>query len=209
MTVVPADHLMTLICDGCGDTVTSAASVLPDAEVVWTLVFDNGWDGSPFASGPHHCPRCSLAAEVGGAEGGGAGKASPGLGIDYLEEVCAEPAERVADPAERVRRALADAIDTGGHVLVDLTEVEVVDSAGLGLLVRAHQEARQRSAVLCLVGPTRFVRTVLHTMRLDDLFPIFENRAAALRELARLAPAATAPASREPASPSTAEEMPW
>lgn len=208
MTVVPADHLMTLICDGCGDTVTSATSVLPDAEVVWTLVFDNGWDGSPFASGPHHCPRCSLAAEAGGADGGGSGKAAPGLGIDYLEEVCAEPVRSDAGPAERVRRALAEAIDTGDLVLVDLTELEVVDPAGLGLLVRAHQEARQRSAVLCLVGPTRFVRTVLHTMRLDDLFPIFESRAAALQELARLGPAA-ARAGREPGSPPTAKETPW
>ncbi|MFE9204437.1 STAS domain-containing protein [Micromonospora sp. NPDC007230] len=207
MTVVPADHLMTLICDGCGDTVTAAASVLPDAEVVWTLVFDNGWVGSPFASGPHHCPRCTLAAELGGANG--AGRSTAGLGIDYLDEVAAAPAARDADPAEAVRRALAEAIHLGDHVLVDLSEVEVVDPAGLGLLVRAHQEARQRAAVLCLVAPTRFVLTVLHTMRLDDVFPLYESRAAALRDLADPASAGTAPVGREAVAPSTVKESPW
>ncbi|MCW3818168.1 STAS domain-containing protein [Micromonospora sp. DR5-3] len=203
MTVVPADHLMTLICDDCGDTVTAAANVLPDAEVVWTLVFDNGWVGSPFASGPHHCPRCSIAAET------GSGRSTTGLGIDYLDEVAAEPAPRDADPAEAVRRALAEAIDLGDRVLVDLSEVELVDPAGLGLLVRAHQEARHRSAALCLVAPTRFVLTVLHTMRLDDVFPVYESRAAALHELGHPASATAASVGPEPVTPSTVKEPPW
>lgn len=60
MTVVPDDHLMTLICDTCGETVKATACVLPDAEVVWTLVSEQGWSGSPFATGPHRCPHCSL-----------------------------------------------------------------------------------------------------------------------------------------------------
>ncbi|MDI5943965.1 STAS domain-containing protein, partial [Micromonospora sp. DH15] len=49
-----------------------------------------------------------------------------------------------------------------------------------GLLVRAHQEARQRGVVLCLAAPSRFVRTVLHTMRLDGLFPTFADQQEAL-----------------------------
>lgn len=184
MTVVPADHRMTLICDGCGDTVTAATCVLPDAEVVWTLVFENGWAGSPFAAGPHHCPRCSLAPPAGNPPGDTAGDSRAagghGLGIDYLEEVGAPPAAREVDPAEAVRRALAEAIELGDRLLVELAEVDVIDSAALGLLVRAHQEARQRGTSLCLVAPSRFVLTVLHTMRLDGLFPVFESRTAAL-----------------------------
>ncbi|RKF29188.1 STAS domain-containing protein [Micromonospora globbae] len=191
MTVVPADHLMTLICDGCGDSITGAAPVLPDAEVVWTLVFSNGWLGSPFASGPHHCPRCSLrlSEDDGRGPGGRAGDRERALGIDYLEEVGEEPpAPAEPDPPEGVRRALREAVDDGDRVLVDLSEVEVIDSVGLGLLVRAHQEARQRGARLCLVAPSRFVLTVLHTMRLDGIFPVVESRAAALRGLADSAP---------------------
>ncbi|MFG2052609.1 STAS domain-containing protein [Micromonospora sp. NPDC048930] len=170
MTVVPADQLMTLICDGCGATVTGAGSTLPDAEVVWTLVFENDWVGSPFASGPHHCPRCSVPAE---ADDGG-------LGVDYLDEVGDDPAGREPDLVEAVRRSLAETVVVGDRELVDLTEVEVIDPPGLGLLVRAHRDARQRGRRLCLVAPSRFVLTALHTMRLDGVFPVFDSRARAL-----------------------------
>lgn len=170
MTVVPSEHLMLLICDGCGDSVTGTGCILPDAEVVWTLVFENGWVGSPFASGPHHCPRCGARATV---EAGG-------LGVDDLDEVGGAPAVPETDSADRIRRALAEAATVGDRVLVDLTEVEVIDSAGLGLLVRARQEARRDGRRLCLVAPSRFVRTVLHTMRLDGVFAVFDSRARAL-----------------------------
>ncbi|MFR9777188.1 STAS domain-containing protein [Micromonospora sp. MS34] len=169
MTVVPADQLMTLICDGCGDTVTGAGCTLPDAEVVWTLVFENDWVGSPFASGPHHCPRCSVPAAT-----------DDGLGVDYLDEIGHDAAARDVDPVDPVRRALAETVAVGERELVDLTEVAVIDPTGLGLLVRAHRDARQRGRRLCLVAPSRFVLTVLHTMRLDGLFPIFDSRTRAL-----------------------------
>ncbi|MCW3844152.1 STAS domain-containing protein [Micromonospora yasonensis] len=171
MTVVPADQFLTLICDGCGATVTGAGCVLPDAEVVWTLVFEHDWVGSPFASGPHHCPRCSVPAE---ADDDG------GLGVDYLDEVGDEPVAREVDPVDRVRRALAESVVLDDRELVDLTEVEVIDPSGLGLLVRAHRDARQRGRRLCLVAPSRFVLTVLHTMRLDGVFPVFDSRIRAL-----------------------------
>ncbi|MFE9690277.1 STAS domain-containing protein [Micromonospora sp. NPDC005806] len=191
MTVVPADNLMTLICDGCGAAVTGTGCTLPDAEVVWTLVFDNDWVGSPFASGPHHCPRCSVRS---GQYGDG------GLDIDYLDEVGDAPAAREPDLVDPVRRALAESVTLGDRVLVDLTEVEVIDSAGLGLLVRARQHARQDGRRLCLVAPSRFVLTVLHTMRLDGVFPVFDSRTRALSGSVGpgLSPAPPAGASRTP-----------
>ncbi|MFI2712377.1 STAS domain-containing protein [Micromonospora sp. NPDC018662] len=167
MTVVPAEHLMMLICDGCGDSVTGTGTTLPDAEVVWTLVFEHGWVGSPFASGPHHCPRCSARAAV----------ADDGMCLDDLEQVGGRPAAPEADSAEAVRRALADRLVRDDRVLVDLAGLEVIDSVGLGLLVRAHQEARRDGRRLCLVAPSRFVLTVLHTMRLDRVFTVVDDRA--------------------------------
>ncbi|MET7833465.1 STAS domain-containing protein [Micromonospora sediminicola] len=169
MTVVPAEHLMMLICDGCGDSVTGTGATLPDAEVVWTLVFEHDWVGSPFASGPHHCPRCSARAAV----------ADDGLGLDDVEAVAGPRPTPDADPAEAVRRALADRLIRADRELVDLTGLEVIDSAGLGLLVRAHQEARRDGRRLCLVAPSRFVLTVLHTMRLDGVFAVVDDHAPA------------------------------
>ncbi|SCL46386.1 anti-anti-sigma factor [Micromonospora citrea] len=188
MTVVPDDNSMTLICDSCGDVTTGTACVLPDAEVVWTLVAEHGWSGSPFATGPHRCPRCSLLGPAAGRDGGaGHGDEVPGgvLGVDHLDDVAVVTAagDIDVDAADDLRTALRQAVDICGHVVVDLTRVHLIDAGGLGLLVRAHRDARERGAVLCLAAPSRFILTVLHTMRLDGLFPIFASAEEAVRRL--------------------------
>jgi len=188
MTVVPDDHLMTLICDTCGDTIRGTACVLPDAEVVWTLVAEHGWSGSPFATGPHLCPHCSLLPTSGGGHASCADHGPGGiLGIDHLDDVTviAATGDIDLDTGDTLRTALRHAADVGGNVVVDLARVHVIDSVGLGLLVRAHCDARERGVTLCLAAPSRFIRTVLHTMRLDGAFPIFESRDDALTHLSR------------------------
>jgi anti-anti-sigma factor len=188
MTVVPDDNLMTLICDTCGDSLTAAACVLPDAEVVWTLVSEHGWSGSPFATGPHRCPHCSLfpPSNPGPSLREDLG---PGgvLGIDHLDDATVVTASGDIDVAtgDALRAALRQAADGGAPVLVDLSRVRAIDSTGLGLLVRAHLDARERGLTLCLAAPSRFIRTVLHTMRLDGVFPIFDSREDALDRMAR------------------------
>ncbi|MER5454688.1 STAS domain-containing protein [Micromonospora sp. NPDC002389] len=184
MTVVPDDNLMTLICDVCGDTTTGTACVLPDAEVVWTLVSDHGWSGSPFATGPHRCPRCSAlpAGPAPRADG------TP-IGVGGADDapVVAVGGEAVAGPEDALRVALRQAVDVHGTVVVNLDGVHVIDSAGLGLLVRAHREVRERGGRLCLAAPSRFIRTVLHTMKLDGVFPIFESLDEAVAQLRQAA----------------------
>ncbi|MFF0366666.1 STAS domain-containing protein [Micromonospora sp. NPDC005087] len=188
MTVVPDDHLMTLICDTCGDSITSTACVLPDAEVVWTLVLEHGWSGSPFATGPHRCPHCSLLPVSGGGQAS-SDLHGPGgiLGIDHLDDVTvlAATGDVDVDSGDSMRAALRHASELEGHVVVDLGRVHLIDSVGLGLLVRAHREARDRGVTLCLAAPSRFVRTVLHTMRLDQAFPMFESRDEAIDQLSQ------------------------
>lgn len=164
MTVVPDDNMMTLICDGCGETAASTAVVLPDDEVVWTLVSEHGWSGSPFATGPHRCAGCT--------------PPPPGQGVPVqpLGDPDHDEVTEAATTVDPLRTALSEAIEHEGRVVVDLSAVEQIDSTGLGLLVRARQEARQRGAELCLHAPSRFVLTVLHTMRLDTAFPVVTNQ---------------------------------
>jgi anti-sigma B factor antagonist len=179
MTVVPDDNLMTLICDVCGDTTTGTACVLPDAEVVWTLVSEHGWSGSPFATGPHRCPRCSSlppGSPLGDGDRGRSGGGAKGA---------AAPADSGLAPGtgDPLRAALRAAFDVAGTVVVDLTHVQVIDSLGLGMLVRAHRDVREQDGQLCLAAPSRFIRTVLHTMKLDGVFPIFDSLDDALDQL--------------------------
>lgn len=64
-----------------------------------------------------------------------------------------------------VREALHRAIDGGrGDLLVHLDEAEVVDAAGLGVLLGAHRRARRADRGLVLVGvPARLERLIRHT----------------------------------------------
>jgi anti-anti-sigma factor len=83
--------------------------------------------------------------------------------------------------APDLRDALCWAVDRHSAVVVDLAGSARVDPAGLGVLIRAHGRARQRGGVICLVAPSRFVLTVLHTMHVDGVFPIFDDCMTALR----------------------------
>lgn len=56
-----------------------------------------------------------------------------------------------------------------------MRDAGVIDSAGLGLLVRAYRCTKRCGGGLSLVAPSRFVITVLHTMHLDGMFPIFPD----------------------------------
>ena len=90
--------------------------------------------------------------------------------------------------ADCLRDDLMAAAATHPHVLMDLHAVEFLDSTALGLLVRGRQEARQHEATFDLAAPSRFVLTVLHTMRLDGVFRIFPDQQTALEVLGELHP---------------------
>jgi anti-sigma B factor antagonist len=82
--------------------------------------------------------------------------------------------------AADLRVALAWALEHHRDVVVDLADTPTLDPAGLSVLIRAHRRARHNGGRLCLVAPSRFVLTALHTMHVDHVFPIFEDCPAAL-----------------------------
>jgi anti-sigma B factor antagonist len=68
-------------------------------------------------------------------------------------------------------------------VLIDLTEVEYIDSTGLGVLVAALKQSTDKSGSLALVKPTEAVGRVLHITGLDKVFVIHEDNDAALSSI--------------------------
>jgi anti-anti-sigma factor len=186
MTVVPRNAgTALLICDRCGaqDNATAATH---DQDVVWPLVAGAGWTGSAFATGPHGCPRCGDAvsepAEPVHEPPAPVHGASYGLRTPPdVDAVVVTPLVDIdAGFAETLRDGLTAALDTSHHVVLDLHAVHLIDSAGLGLLVRIHQEAKNRGGSLCLVAPSRYVLTVLHTMRLDTVFASYPDEETAI-----------------------------
>jgi anti-anti-sigma factor len=81
--------------------------------------------------------------------------------------------------ATSLRQTLNDVCEECRHLLLDLTDVRLIDSTGLGLLVRTHQAVKRKGGVVCLVAPSAFIQTVLFTMRLHPIFPIFPDLKAA------------------------------
>lgn len=73
----------------------------------------------------------------------------------------------VASAAD-VRLALADAVDAGdGDLVLDLGELEAVDSTGLGVLVGAHRRAGRSGRTLVLHDVPPGVGRLLRRTRLD------------------------------------------
>jgi anti-anti-sigma factor len=81
---------------------------------------------------------------------------------------------------ELLREALTEAVQHHRHVVVDLHAAPTIDSAGLSLLVRAYNEAKSHGGTLSLAAPSRYVVTVLHTMKLHQVFPQYPDVEAAL-----------------------------
>jgi len=187
MTVVTGlNGTATLICDQCGGE-EHASGVTNDSDLVWPFVSGLGWTGSPFATGTHRCPGCSISSapqpvRVGGTDIPRSSGASYDIRVARdLDAVVITPlGDMDADLVERLRDDVMRAAHAHAHVVADLHAVDFIDSAGLGLLVRCHQEAKQHQATFTLAAPSRFVLTVLHTMRLDGVFRSFPNHRDAL-----------------------------
>ncbi|MFY1693101.1 STAS domain-containing protein [Plantactinospora sp. WMMB782] len=196
MSVVPAAAgRATLICDICGGDVEVPDHDLRDDDVVWPLLDAEGWAGSALATGPHQCPRCAATPllappqlappQLDPAGLGSRSKTAqrrPPVRVRQLPDVTVLGIDGDLDTvvAGRLRAVLAAAIGAGRDVVLDLAGTGVIDPVGLGLLVRAQREAKKAGLVVMLAAPSSFILTVLHTMHLFRVFPMFPDVSAAL-----------------------------
>lgn len=74
--------------------------------------------------------------------------------------------------------------DRYATVLVDMQQVETLDSAGLGVLVSALRLAQQRNQRFSLCGIGNSVRMIFELTQLDRAMEIFESDDAFLATLA-------------------------
>jgi anti-sigma B factor antagonist len=84
------------------------------------------------------------------------------------------------EQAGAVRRALLDSLKKGRNVLVDLSQVTYIDSSGIASLVEGLQVAKKQKSDLALVAVSQRVRRVLELARLDKVFQIHPDLAAAM-----------------------------
>jgi anti-anti-sigma factor len=89
--------------------------------------------------------------------------------------------------AQTLERALAE---DEGHVLVDFSKINYIDSTGIGELVGYLGQFRDRRRKLILINPTDRILRLLEVARLAELFPIYDSVDEAIRSEAAIQPSA-------------------
>lgn len=91
------------------------------------------------------------------------------------------------DRSPAVRKLLLDSIGRKMDVVVDLSEVQYIDSSGIASLVEGLQAANGNGTSFSLVAVGGQVRRVMELARLDKVFAIHDDLGAALAPVASVA----------------------
>jgi anti-sigma B factor antagonist len=78
-----------------------------------------------------------------------------------------------------IRSAILNALRGEDGVLVELSAVSYIDSSGIAALVEGYQRAKAGNLQFGLFSISPAVRAVLELARLDQVFPIHDDLAAA------------------------------
>lgn len=80
-------------------------------------------------------------------------------------------------PVDSLRLACDDLLANGqANFLLDLAEVPMIDSSGIGLLVRLLTSAKQAGGTIKLLSPTKFTLQSLKLVGILPLFEVYEDR---------------------------------
>lgn len=81
----------------------------------------------------------------------------------------------------QLRDAIRDLISKGvKHILLNLGDVNYIDSSGLGELVSAFTTAKNQNADVKLLSLTKKVKDVLQVTKLYTVFDIYDEEASAI-----------------------------
>ena len=100
-----------------------------------------------------------------------------------MPQVLMLPGPRIRqEEVEQVRQLIYAELEKSGSLVLDMGAVEFVESAFLGLLIRALKHATSRGGNLHLCAVQKPVANILALMRLNRVFEIFETAEAARAE---------------------------
>ncbi len=87
-----------------------------------------------------------------------------------------EGAVKLGESASFFAEALERALDEeDGHVLIDFSKVNDIDSTGIGEMVSFLDRFKQRGRRLALINPTERIRRRLAVSSLYELFPLYDT----------------------------------
>jgi anti-sigma B factor antagonist len=80
----------------------------------------------------------------------------------------------LGDSVDRLRADLYELIGNGEtRIVLDLSEVPMIDSSGIGLLVKSLTSAKQQGGSIRLLNPSKFIVQTLKMIGLLSLFEVF------------------------------------
>ena len=79
-------------------------------------------------------------------------------------------------PLDQLNATFTDLFAAGdSHFVLDLAEMPMIDSSGIGLLVRYYTTAKQNGGAVKLLNPSKFTIQTLKLVRMLNLFEVFED----------------------------------
>jgi anti-sigma B factor antagonist len=87
----------------------------------------------------------------------------------------------LGQPADKLTATFTDLIAAGdSRFILDLEEVPMVDSSGIGLLVRFLTAAKQKGGSVKLLNPPKMVIQTFKLVRILNIFEVYDDAAAAI-----------------------------
>ena len=90
-----------------------------------------------------------------------------------------------ASNAGDFKQAMVPVLDTQNSVVLDLREVQFVDSSGLGAILSCLRQLNGKGGDLKLCGMTKPVHVLFELVRMHRVFDIFSNREDAVRAFSK------------------------
>jgi anti-sigma B factor antagonist len=82
----------------------------------------------------------------------------------------------LGEPADKLNETFTDLLGAGGsRFVLDLEEVPMIDSSGIGLLVRFLTAAKQKGGSLKLLNPSKFAVQTLKLVRVLNIFEVYDD----------------------------------
>jgi anti-sigma B factor antagonist len=92
---------------------------------------------------------------------------------------------RLGVGVDSFRQAVEDALAAGDtRMVVNFADVPMIDSSGIGILVKAMASAKQRGGGVKLLSPSKFVVQTLKLIGVLNLFEIFQDENVAVQSFA-------------------------
>jgi anti-sigma B factor antagonist len=110
----------------------------------------------------------------------------PSIEIYYPTVIISLEGTLDAISTTNLQTPIIQAANEGHHVLLDMSRVGFLSSAGLRMLLLLYRRVRENQRSMVLAGLSDEVRTIMEITGFLDLFTIAENREHGLRVIAEL-----------------------